>query len=65
MQKLCGCPELGLFKEQRKPSVAGTKESCGQWERVSAKREAGGQASKTLLATEKSLEFVHNATGSL
>lgn len=41
MRKVCGCPEFGLFKEQKKPSVAGTSKSWRQQEGVRQRKQQG------------------------
>lgn len=56
MQKLCGCPELGLFKEQKKTSG---------WKGAVAKGGKQGPGREDPPAAGESLRFLGNGTGSL
>lgn len=52
MQKLCGCCELGVFKEQKKAS-GWKEEAVKRVGRAAGKEGSRGQASKTLQAIDE------------
>lgn len=62
MQKLCGCCEVGLYKEQKKTS--GWKEEVRKRVvRAAGEEGSRGQTPKTLQAIAEGLGFIRNGTG--